>query len=1149
MTRGDFSRFSFDAARQYSAVVMQQGRMQLDADWNEQQAILAHRLGVTFRDLIGPSAAPNGRPGFGVGVHRGVLFSGRGDHLRVDVPIGTQPLRLGSSFDVAMTLSLDVQWSGGGVVAYVGTSAGLTLFSLRVTDARTLVCTYSIPDASPSPDVSAVVESIIPMSPGISHRVNVRVRRSEVLALLVDGTLVGVGAIGASSDQAQLPVRTGGSSPAGDVIDVLTFGAAPLVEGKAAPLELSGGFYGAIDDIRLTTSGAAPAAGDARHLELCEVLGAWALSEGSGVVAHDRGAHEMAASMVAAPDLTMPTWGKEEIRVGEGRFYVDGLLVENSAAFALNGDDVASGSMSWPPPDGPGRFAVSLVVTEQSVNAALDPTIAEVALGGADTAVRLRTVAQVRLDRVDEPDGSIAHSPTGSLFHVASVTAMTETNRLSHHSRARAGFVSAFAPERNRLHRVEIHQSGPGPLAARAAIADVAAGTVVFRESPGTSWRPGDLVHVRVAESLAVSVACVTSWDVATKTLRLDELPADVIRRGAAEILPLATAKWSAENASLVAPVERATTTPSGSRHRTTFVLRQWATLAGNVALGDWVELVTERSQRIALPNPLLRIVGIDLAAMSVVAEGPVGQSYDVDSDGAASLVRWDGPGTFPVSAEVTLGQGLEVQFDPHGVYEEGQYWLCLARVLGGGLMWPQVNGVPMMVPAQGPTRARSLLAVLEWDGRTTTVVDFRRFFGPVAATSHSLDAISQASRVGLLDALDYGGADLVGSALGGGVGLTSAAEQDDDTDELESDLGVGGAEVFSSNESGSTSGSQVVLGFDEPPKGYLETGLVLDTTPECFGWRVMPDLPASIGDESHMVTIEDRVFVLTSSGGFWELTGGIWARDPSSDFVALRGSAVVGGDRIHVIGGQQGDRPSGRHLIWSPASALWEEAAPMLTPRCYAAAAAFEGRIHVFGGRTAKWRTSALHEVYDPEMGWSSLPPGPVARHSGALFDVGGRLLHVGGARTVLFFLQVASRRVDWYDPSVHRWSSPAVFSRARRRQQLPRARQGFGASSVASIAYVLGGRGRLRISSRRVFRFNPSTCRWDFVEPLRHRSPSPAAAGGHSEVLHAPATQRHRGHESTPVDALSVARPIRIYRHMSNEPLLHPNNETSSP
>src|SRR5215468_3572376 len=62
--KGDFSRDTFDAGRHYSRVLMQQGRVQLDADWNEQQSINQHRTTTEARDVIGFSGAPVHSPGF-----------------------------------------------------------------------------------------------------------------------------------------------------------------------------------------------------------------------------------------------------------------------------------------------------------------------------------------------------------------------------------------------------------------------------------------------------------------------------------------------------------------------------------------------------------------------------------------------------------------------------------------------------------------------------------------------------------------------------------------------------------------------------------------------------------------------------------------------------------------------------------------------------------------------------------------------------------------------------------------------------------------------------------------------------------------------------------------------------------------------------
>jgi hypothetical protein len=61
---GDFSRFTFDPSKHFAQVLMQQGRVLLDADFNEQSSILLHYLRTLARDLIGPYAAPVEHPGF-----------------------------------------------------------------------------------------------------------------------------------------------------------------------------------------------------------------------------------------------------------------------------------------------------------------------------------------------------------------------------------------------------------------------------------------------------------------------------------------------------------------------------------------------------------------------------------------------------------------------------------------------------------------------------------------------------------------------------------------------------------------------------------------------------------------------------------------------------------------------------------------------------------------------------------------------------------------------------------------------------------------------------------------------------------------------------------------------------------------------------
>jgi hypothetical protein len=61
---GDYSRDTFDAIKHFSRVLMQQGRVQLDADWNEQASIGLHYLRTLAADLIGPHGGPANELGF-----------------------------------------------------------------------------------------------------------------------------------------------------------------------------------------------------------------------------------------------------------------------------------------------------------------------------------------------------------------------------------------------------------------------------------------------------------------------------------------------------------------------------------------------------------------------------------------------------------------------------------------------------------------------------------------------------------------------------------------------------------------------------------------------------------------------------------------------------------------------------------------------------------------------------------------------------------------------------------------------------------------------------------------------------------------------------------------------------------------------------
>jgi len=63
---GDISRSSFSPGKHFSGVRMQQGRVQTDADWNEQVDLASHYTRTALLDQIGPYGAPVGNAGFGI---------------------------------------------------------------------------------------------------------------------------------------------------------------------------------------------------------------------------------------------------------------------------------------------------------------------------------------------------------------------------------------------------------------------------------------------------------------------------------------------------------------------------------------------------------------------------------------------------------------------------------------------------------------------------------------------------------------------------------------------------------------------------------------------------------------------------------------------------------------------------------------------------------------------------------------------------------------------------------------------------------------------------------------------------------------------------------------------------------------------------
>src|SRR5256885_1118942 len=68
---GDFTRFTFRPRKHYRNVNQQQGRVALDADFNEQGEITAYRSETEALDVIGRAGAPKHEPAFTISIPNG----------------------------------------------------------------------------------------------------------------------------------------------------------------------------------------------------------------------------------------------------------------------------------------------------------------------------------------------------------------------------------------------------------------------------------------------------------------------------------------------------------------------------------------------------------------------------------------------------------------------------------------------------------------------------------------------------------------------------------------------------------------------------------------------------------------------------------------------------------------------------------------------------------------------------------------------------------------------------------------------------------------------------------------------------------------------------------------------------------------------
>ncbi len=722
--KGDFSRYTFDPKKHYTQVLMQQGRVVTDADWNEQQAISQHRIATATQDIIGPCGVPEGSNGFQVGnlnrrLH-GVQFIdqsqgwivGDGGLLLTTANRGRQWVSRspGSS-------QLSTYYLVG--VHFINTQQGWVL-ATGPTDS----IIYATQDGGytwqKQFSSQKILDDVVFTSEQRGWVIGFDDYNNVLLATINGGhtwTVQNIPDSGAlwrihfiSDQQGWIITRDG------EVLRTVNGGQSWTVQQVEEGLRLLDlyfingeqgwiiGYRSDDRDIVLRTDNGGTRWTEQSIFEvgtrlfqvffltpelgwICGVRNqnglilatrdggnTWEVQSNSSrglfrdivFVDEQYGWAVGDQGTVLTTDNGGETWEPSlqptELTLSPGRIYVDGILCETEGHLFSQQPDYPQAKL----PEESGLYLIYLDVWQRHLTHLDDPRIREVALGGPDTTSRLKTICQVK-------------------------------------------FLSVSAQE------VDSTPTCNSSFAAWDRLTAPVTGTLNARTNP-----------VEAVDSPCLIPASAGYQRLENQLYRIE------VHQGGE--LGEATFKWSRDNGSVVTQIVNV-----DGQNVTVTDLGKDAILG--FANGQWVEVIDNVHDLNGQPGQLAQIIEIN-PATQVITLSSVPSGIDLAQ--SPKLRRWDSEGDILVETPtekagwIQLEGGIEVKFSP-GTYRTGNYWLIPARMATGEIEWP-----PYEVPNINPTPQRPLgiqhhycrlaLIVITRDGqdRLTAVQDCRRFFPPL---------------------------------------------------------------------------------------------------------------------------------------------------------------------------------------------------------------------------------------------------------------------------------------------------------------------------------------------------------------------------------------------------------------------------------
>ena len=358
----------------------------------------------------------------------------------------------------------------------------------------------------------------------------------------------------------------------------------------------------------------------------------------------------------------------QNLDIGAGDYYVDGILCQNEDAVSFNGQvdlpgprviDILKGD--------PEVGLVYLDVWERHVTSLDDDHIREVALGGPDTSTRSRTVWQARVLRVKADTSKIAalHPLLEKHVETASKLEDSPTDDL----------------------RFTLAQTDNRILELLGVDCESSFDDEIRDENPSSSG----LLAAQAVPPARTESRCAVPPSAGYELLENQLYRVEIHQGGERDA---ATFKWSRDNGS----IETAVLSVTPRETVTEIVVRDLGRDEPlGFANGQYVELVDDSREQAGQAGPLVQIISdINPTTRTIVVNGVFTAVGTEDAqDFHYKLRRWDSAGALETPSDdeefVELEGGIEVRFTGD-FFNAGDYWLIPARTATGKIEWPYEN-------------------------------------------------------------------------------------------------------------------------------------------------------------------------------------------------------------------------------------------------------------------------------------------------------------------------------------------------------------------------------------------------------------------------------------------------------------------------